>query len=907
MAAPTQQPVPLLMTKLYIPRARSEFVLRSRMFQRLETGLRGNLTLVSAPAGFGKTTLVSSWCRHRVSDDQAIAWLSLDERDNDPGEFLVYLVEAIRLAVGDDRSGGSAPDPRPEAVITRLINRVGEVDGQIVLVLDDFHVIKNRDVLSAVDYLIEHQPPQLHVVITSRTEPPLSLSRLRGRGELVEIGADELRFTIDEAEAFLRHATGREIAEADVRELERRTEGWVTGLQLAAISLRDQDDVRAFIDEFSGQHRHVFDYLVDEVLERQPSATQQFLLHTSLFERFTAELCEAVTGRRDSHAVIDELERANLFITPLDGAWQWFRYHQLFAELLQRRLRQAEPDVVPELRRRASVWFEARRDYVEALRQAIEGEDWPRVSSLITAHWQLLFNQGHSRTLLQLLRAVPDDVVLSSPWLLLTRAWAANLNGERERAARDTAALAGLLERIERDPQRSGEISQEDWRKLRGSLVEAAAFDAIMKGDFDSALKHCDEALGWLAEEDFELRSMFHGIGSQALWLLGDLERSAEYAREMIELSALAEAPLARIIGLLSLGSIEVEWGLLDLAAERYRLAVEFAAGQGLAEWQYTGRVLTFQCEIPYERNDLDLALEIAQRARKITGYWASEQAYDGSYLQLGRIYVARREIESAREILSQAPRPSSPNTSASEVAQVDALLALIDLESGERGKLEEIERDLTTPALGGYERVWLWMPAMRARAQVLNTARRRDDAVSILAPLVEVSFERGWVRQAVQAGSVLAVSHAGRGDQDAAIHVFERVLTLAEPRGFLRSILDAGRGIDAVIEAAREHRRAEDANSTYLTRLLDLAREDQRQEKVLRPGAASGLVEPLSGRELEVLRMIAAGHTNAAIAERLFVVVGTVKAHASNIYGKLGVTNRTQAINRARELGLID
>jgi LuxR family maltose regulon positive regulatory protein len=916
LAATALQSTPFLTTKLFVPPLPQGLVVRARVVRRLEEGLRRRLTLISAPPGFGKTTLVSAWYHSTDRADVAVAWLSLDELDNDTGRFLAYLVEAFNQAspeiAGEAHALiGSATNVPLELVVTQLINSAGRLPGEVALVLDDYHVIDEPAIHRALDFLIGRLPPQLHVVLTSRVDPPLALSRLRGRGEMTHIQTGDLRFTVQETRDFVQRAIGCAIDADDIRALEQRTEGWVTGLQLAAISMREREDLHAFIHSFSGHHQHVFDYLVDEVLDRQPPATQEFLLQSSLFDRFTAELCDAAAGRHDSQALLDSIARSNLFITPLDSERLWFRYHQLFADLLRRRLRQTQPNIIPVFHRRASLWFEAHGDPVEAIQQASNGEDWPRLSELVKAYQEQLFNQGRSKTLLRLMRAVPNEVVLTDPWLLMTRIWANNLNGGLEISSRDMVALEDLLDRIERDagrvPSGRGELSDAELRYMRGSLAEAMAMNAILENDFERTIELCDETLQQLPQEELRLRSMFKGVRAQGCWLAGDLQQAAGDSLEMLELSRRADAPLARIIGFLSTGSIEVEWGMLDSAAAYYRQAVDFAAEHGLSTWQYLGRLLSFQSEIHYERNELDEALEVARRAREIVDYWATVHAYDVTFLHLARIHYARHELESARSVLSQAPPYSGLGPGASDVAQVDALRALIDLETGGQARRSAIEREWLARGPGLPERVWLWTAATRMRAQVLNALGRHNEAVATVAILFETCVERGWVRQAIQTGTVLALGQQGQGRQGAALETFERVLQLAAPRGFLRSILDAGPGIERVIEAALDRRRADSGDTIYLNRLFRIAREDRLRRQATRPAPEQGLIEPLSERELEVLRLIAAGHTNAAIAGELYVVVGTVKAHASNIYAKLGVRSRTQAIKRARELGLVD
>lgn len=882
------------------------------MIQRLEDGLRGRLTLISAPAGFGKTTLVSSWLHSRSRDDYSVAWLSLDERDNDTERFLTYLIEALHLA---DSSVGatarellaSSVETQPEQIIVQLINDAGFLSCQIVLVLDDYHLIENPEIHEALDFFIDNLPPQLHVVMTSRSDPPLSLSRWRGRREMVEIRTEDLRFTAQEIEDFLEAALGQEVGSEDVEVLEQRTEGWITGLQLAAISLRNRADVHDFIHSFSGQHHHIFDYLVDEVLNRETPETQDFLLQTSLFGQFTADLCDAVTGRSDSQATLEYLERSNLFLISLDSERRWYRYHHLFADLLRRRLRQTKPAHVAELRRRASIWFEERGDPVEAIWQAINGEDWPRLRTLVKDHHPTLFNQGLSKVIIRMFQAVPEEVVQSDPWLLFVRAAALDLNGEIEQCDRDLTVLEDLIIGIDQDPRRVNEYEEDELRQLRASLSRTRAFTAVLDLDFEMMRERADLALRYLPEDLHGVRSLTMGVRAQSFWLVGDLENAAAGLRDAIAVSQRDDGRPARLVGLLGLASVEVEWGRFEDAAARYAEAVEFAQSHDLGTWQYTGRIMSFQSEVPYEWNRLDEALEIALRGREIVGHWASRHAFDVSFLYLARIHYALGDIERARALLRQSPPFTGYGPGFGVATETEAFQALVDLEAGERSQLAAIEADLTTPVSELIDLIWLWTPTIRARARVLNALDRYDDATALLVPLLDICIERGWTRQAIQTGAVLAISHYGQGDAAGAVRVFERTLPQAEAHGFLRSILDAGPIVGNVIEATRARRRQQQGDTAYLDNLLKVAKAEHQGDTGKAPVPDHGLVDPLSEREIEVLQLIAAGHTNAVIADQLYVVVGTVKAHTHNIYSKLGVRNRTQAVNRGRELGLVE
>lgn len=899
------------MTKLFVPQAPAQAVRRERVTRRLEDGMRRRLTLISAPAGFGKTTLITDWYAANRNVAPPLAWLSLDRRDNEPARFLTYLIEAFHLASPDVAADArvlldARSSAQAEVVITQLINGIAREPNDIVLVLDDYHMIDDDEIHQAMNFLLEHLPPNLHVVLTCRSDPPLSLSRFRARGEMADVRADELRFTGDETEQFLHATLGRSLNAEDILELEARTEGWPAGLQLAAISMRDADDIHAFIDSFSGQHHHVVDYLVDEVLDTLPTATQEFLLRTSLFDRFTPALCDLVTDRRDSHAMLDFLERSNLFLTALDSERQWHRYHHLFADLLRRKLQEWQPELIPELHRRASRWFEEQGDLVEAIWQTIYAEDWPRLTDLFKTNERRLFNQAQSRTMLQLLAATPEDVVQASPWLLFIRAACFDLNGEDARCQRDLSTLESLIDGIDHDSLRVVEIPEAERRWLRGSVARTRAFTAVLDLDFGATIERAGEALLLLPERDFEVRALTKGIRAQAYWLTGDLNGAAAGLSETLEESKLGDGSAARLVGLLGLGSIEAEWGHWDQAVAHYTEAIDFAAERGLSNWQYTGRIMSFQSEIPYELNDLEQALALAQRGREIAADWTSNHAYDATYLHLARVHHALDDLDAARAVLSAAPTYSGVGPGMGAVAQTEAFRALLELKAGDRRGVAAIEGELSSLIDEYLDRIWLWTPALIMRGRVLNAIERYADAVAILAPVFEICLGRGWTRQAVQAGSVLSVSHYRQGDPPTAIATFERVLEHAEPHGFIRSILDAGDGIASVVALARDSRRAEPDAGTYLANLLALAREEHRDQPA-DAAARQGLIDPLSERELEVLRLVAAGHTNAQVAEQLYIVVGTVKAHTNNIYSKLGVSSRTQAIKRGRELGIVD
>ncbi len=546
----------LLQTKLYMPRLRPSLVPRPHLIQKLNQGVQQGckLTLISAPAGFGKTTLVSEW----VSDlrpvatqegqiANSIAWLSLDESDNDYARFLTYFIAALnqvegaKTAIGEGSLGMlQSPQPPPtETVLTPLINEIATIPDRIILVLDDYHVIESSQVDDVLAFLLENLPPHFHLVIATREDPHLPLSRLRARGHLTELRAADLRFTFSEAAEFLNQVMGLNLSPEDIAALETRTEGWIAGLQLVAlalqgtISMQSQETPTKFIKTFSGSHRLILDYLVDEVLEQQLESVQTFLLQTAILDRLTGSLCDALTGQDNGQETLEMLEHKNLFIVPLDGERQWYRYHHLFADLLLQRLSQTQSAQLTSLQRKASKWYEENRFTDEAIEYALQGEDFERGADLIELAWPAMDESFQSDKWLGWVKSLPDEMACARPVLSVGYAWALLNSGQMEAAdtrlkdaERWLEPTADMSEQMDEPPTKMVVVDEEQFRSLPASIATIRAFLAQAFGDMPSTVKYARRAIGLLPEGDYITRGRVAVILGLAYWASGDLETS---------------------------------------------------------------------------------------------------------------------------------------------------------------------------------------------------------------------------------------------------------------------------------------------------------------------------------------------------------------------------------------------
>jgi LuxR family transcriptional regulator, maltose regulon positive regulatory protein len=912
-AAPSERDV-LLATKLHIPRPRPGFLARPRLTQRLTEGMARELVLVCTPAGFGKTTLLADWAR---GGQWPVAWLSLDEGDNDPVRFWRHVTVALDGVLEGVASRvrallASLQSASCQMVAATLVNELADSSGEVVLVLDDYHLVRAPAVHRSVGFLLEHLPPSLRLVIASRSDPPLPLARLRARGQLTELRAVDLRFTPEEAADLLRTVTGSELPEAAVAALGDRTEGWAAGLQLAALSLLGHPDTAAFVEEFSGSHRYVLDYLAEEVLDRQPEPLRDFLLETSALERLSGPLCDAVTGRSDSQALLEQLERSNLFLVPLDEVRGWWRYHHLFADLLHARLAQERPERVPELHRAAAAWSERHGLVDDAIRHALAAGDAAWAARLVERHFDALLRRNEDATLQRWLREIPVEVVRSRPRLCLAQAlWA--LIGGRLEAVEPLLADAELALAATADEHYEPSVGRAT------SLVAnaPAAIDALraglarFHGDAERTTAFCQQALAKLTDADRTLRALVDWYLTVADWLRG---RVVEAEQALAGLVAEQRAAGERYFALrcYDLGRVQRARGCLGAALNTYRQALDGCSDAG-RPLPPAGMAHVGMAWVLYERGELDSALDHATEGVALCRQLAYPVPLLAGLAILARIRQARGDAPGALESITEAERVEFSPAVVSLFNPVPAQRARLALSHGEVGEAARWveERGLEPDDEPSYprEREYLVL------ARVLLAEHAPGRALPLLERLHAQAVAHGRTGSVIEVRALQALARAAAGDEPAALAALAEALTLAAPEGCLRVFVDEGAPMARLLgrlvttPATTQAMAVARVPPAFLDRLLEAF--EQAGQAVLprsrRGGAVvPGLVAPLSAREVEVLGLLAAGKSNQAIAEDLVITLDTVKRHVTHILDKLDAANRTQAVTRARELGLL-
>jgi LuxR family transcriptional regulator, maltose regulon positive regulatory protein len=878
----------ILATKLYIPSPRPHVVLRPRLIERLNEGLHCKLTLISAPAGFGKTTLVSQWL---AEDARPAAWLSLDEGDNDPARFLTYLVAALQTlaaTLGEGVVGVlQSPQPPPiEAILTALLNDITSIRDHFVLVLDDYHVLDAQAVDQALTYLVEHLPPQMHLVIATREDPPLPLARLRVRGHLTEVRAVDLRFTPSEAAGFLNQVMGLTLSAQDIARLATRTEGWIAGLQLAALSMQGQQDPTSFITSFTGSHHFVLDYLAEEVLGQQPERVQTFLLRTSILDRLCGPLCDAVLmdPSASGQATLAYLERANLFIVPLDNERRWYRYHHLFAELLRQRLQQSiasstedERGGVAELHKHASQWYEDHGLEIEAFHHAVAANDVERAERLMEGKGIPLHFRGAVTAILGWLESLPTIVLNARPWLWVRYASLLLVNGQTTGVEEKLQAAEAALQGAEADNKT---------RNLVGQIAAARATLALTRYQVEPMLAQSRRALEYLHPNNLSSRTTAHWTLGVAYFLQGDRARARRAYTEAISLSQTAGDIFTTILATIGLGNVEEADNQLYPAAETYRRVLQLAGDQPL---QIIYEAHLGLARVLYEWNDLEAALAHGQQSLQLARQY--ERVIDRFVtceVFLARLKLAQGDAAGAAAILAQASQSARQQNFVYRLPEVAAAHVLTLLRQG----------NLTAAAQLAHLHE---LPISQARVHLAQGDP--SAALAMLSSWREQVEAKGWQDEQLKVMVLQAVALQAHGDKDQAVHLLCDALALAEPGGFIRLFVDEGLPMAHLLSEAAAHGRMPD----YIGKMLAVceAEEQQSQDTSSRPPAQS-LLEPLSQRELEVLHLMAQGCSNQEMSERLFLALDTVKGHNRKIFGKLQVQRRTEAVARARELGLL-
>jgi LuxR family maltose regulon positive regulatory protein len=913
---------PLLKTKLSVPpvRPRERMVRRPRLIEKLNDGPRlgRKLSLISAPAGFGKTTLVSEWVHRRgavtapLPTPLRVAWLSLDEGDNDPTRFLSYSIAALRTLEADIAQGAlsalQSPQPPPtEAILITLINEIAALSDRIVLVLDDYHLIGAQPVHDALTFLLEHLPPQIHLVVATREDPLLPLARLRARGQLTELRATDLRFSSSEAAVFLNQVMGLDLSEEDVATLESRTEGWIAGLQLAAISMQGRKDVSGFIQSFGGSHRFVLDYLVEEVLGQQSAGVQAFLLQTAILNRLTGSLCDALTGQENGQATLETLEQANLFIIALDEERRWYRYHHLFAELLQQRLDLTYPNLINDLHSKAVTWHETNGDFSEAIHHALAIDDIKTATRLIEKGALEALEQSELRFILKWVDRLPDTALESSPSLFIYHSWALVLTGQVE-------GLSSKLEKTEWLLQAIEEYDATQKQEMLGYIAGLKALLALWQRDFASGLDFANQALENLPDNNW-VRGYCAIVLGSSFSGKGNLVAARDAFAESYSVGKASGNKMLAVSAACNLAhALELE-GRLQQAVKLFQDSFQLAEQDGQV-LPVAGYIHVDLARAMYELNDLDVASQHLKEGIELCQRLVDGRAEKIGHCLLARVQLAQGKHADALDSIQKAegadPSPGTPfDLRGGEYPQIRLWLRekrLKHLEAWLKKNgvnVDDVSHFKTKLTYTMHARSLIAVGREHTNGTYLN------DALDLLEELLEMAENNGWGSKVIEILTLQALALQAMGDTAQAMTTLERALTLAEPEGFIRIFVDEGAPMARLLEQLHRRGVAVDYITEILAAFETTDDGSQTTQTALDPSCvvgrpSSALVEPLSERELEVLQLIAAGLTNPEIAARLYLALNTVKAHTRNIYGKLDVHSRTQAVARSQELGLL-
>ena len=926
--------VPILGTKLYIPPLPARVVLRTRLIERLTEGVSAGRTpgviLISAPAGFGKTTLVREWIaaltpaplpsgEGNLKVRVRVAWLSLDEGDSDPARFLTYLVAALQtieptLGEGLLDSLQSSQPSSAESILTALVNEILTLPEGFLLVLDDYHMVDSRAVDEALTFLVEHLPPRMHLVITTREDPALPIPRLRARGQLVELRAADLRFTASEAAEFLNQVMGLDLSAEEVAALEIRTEGWIAGLQLAALSMKGNRDVAGFIRAFAGDHRYIVDYLVEEVLQRQPVPVRDFLLQTSILDSLHGPLCDAVTGNPSEgtgqpggKARLDSLQRGNFFLIPLDDKRQWYRYHHLFADVLRMHLVTEQPDVVPVLHKRASAWYEQNGSAGEAVHHAFAAQDFDRAADLIERALPLMRQSRQESTLLGWLNALPDHILKNRPVLNVHYVGTLLQNGQLEGVEARLREFERWLATPEDVRGRPIYVDEADFQRVPGSVAMYHAAIALARGDVTNTMKYARQVLELALEDDDFMRGAASSLLGLAFWTSGDLEAAHRtYAEGMAHLQKVGF--ISDVIGgSVTLADIRITQGRLREAMSTYERGLQLATSQGRQVLRGAADMHVGMSELYRERNELDIAMQHLLKSNELGDLNGLPKNPYRWRVAMARVRQAEGDLDGALELLHEAERVYRGDFSP-DVRPIAALVARMGIAQGRLGDAFQWARERGLSA--GDEVSYLREFEHITLARLLLAQYRSDhqdsalrDAIGLLERLLKSAEEGERLGSAIEILVLQALASQMRGDLRSALAPLERALTLAEPEGYVRIFLDEGAPMAGLLREAAPHRILPD----YTGKLLGAFKvERQRSESSSALPASQPLIEPLSQRELEVLRLFRTELSGPEIARELVIGLSTVRTHTKSIFSKLNVNSRRAAVKRAIELGLI-
>ena len=919
--------LPLLNTKLFIPPARPNLVQRTRLVQRVETGITSShkLTLVSAPAGFGKTTLISDWGNETKIP---VAWVSLDGGDNDLTRFLRYCIAALQMIkpnIGDAALElQQSPHPPPvETVLTALINELDEIHERFALVLDDYHVIESHPIHNALNFLINHLPRKMHLIIATRADLPLPLARLRTRIRLTEISEFDMRFTLDEATTYLNDVMQLDLAMEDIAALENRTEGWIAGLQMTALSIQGRGDVSGFIRALSGKHRFIFDYLMEEVLGQQSADVQDFMVKTSILNQLSAPICDTVMGWSDatgdtprkrkatrrlgaalhSQEILEHMDRANLFLIALDDERRWYRYHRLFADLLEERLNQVYGDNIQDLHRRAVDWYEQNGLIGEAINHLLEAGEFERAADFISKNALTFVYHGNLGTLTRWLDVLPKDAKESQPWLSIAHAWALSFAGQLEPVASILQDAEGTLTSI---------TDEIEVQRLSGILDALRAYLIAIRGSMPLAAEFAREALKVLADEDLVLRGFSSTLLATLLRSTGELSEAKGAYQEAIAINRTAGSTNGLVESLCDLATLQSIQGDLQRSISTCREALSVAeeyyerSGSRLSAH---GHVSIQLSNILRARNELDMSRQYAEEGLTLCEEWGQAESLMRAYIEHAHVLQACGDSDGSIRSIQKA-RQLAPGLSPWYVARSAAWEAHLRLAQGDLAyALQWIDdQDLIFDDEVEFQDFEIHLTIVRtliANGRQLPKSESLpalNQAIEILDRMHLIAESSGAGRYLIEIMILASLAQDGLGETDRALSTLEKALALAEPEAFIRVFVDEGEPVRMLLCALDKH----ETTVSYVRKVLQSVDAQVEVGTTVGVGSTERLTEPLSERELEVLHLLETHLTGTEIADQLFIAASTVRSHIKNIYSKLRVHSRAEAVEKAREVGLL-
>ena len=890
----------LLSTKLYVPPTREALVLRPRLTAILSNALGKSFTLISAPAGYGKTTLVSSWLR---STDIPSAWLSIEESDNDPVRFLQYLLTAVQAVVPGVRVDllemvETSQPASLQGLMNLLINEIARQDRQFVLVLDDFHLVQDQTILDILTFLLDHIPvQQMHLVMITRTDPPLPLSRMRVRNQMVEIRADQLRFTQREVAEFINQLMGFNLTDDEISAMYARTEGWIAGLQLAGLSMQECQDIPGFISAFSGSHHYIVDYLADEVLKHQDEQTRAFLLQTSILSRMCASLCNSLVSinsagaQLDGQNVLENLQKKNLFIIPLDEGRRWFRYHHLFADALNRRLEYQYPELLPQLYQRASEWYEKNGLFGEAIQYALSKGDRERAAQLVEQNGCYLLMSGELITLLKWMEAV-EPYFSSRPWLIIQKGWALTLAGRMEPAEEAFKAAEKLVSTLEANP---------DVSTMVGTISAGRAYWADFQGNISETARLAQQALDLLPDTDPLSQSM-RSVATEALaktiFVSGDLDKAIRIYDQAAQFGKTANNVEMIINTNEDICDILIEQGKLKQAEHLLLETLPMTVRADGRRIPLSARIYSGLSKVYYEWNQLDQALHFANQCLEVSQQWGNIEQQANGIIMSAKVEQVNGNLENAQVLMRTVDQLNRENHLYPwNSVRIDAAVERFWLT---RGGLDKVSRRIDARGIVQTEEINLLNePGYLTQLRWLLAISEYNAALELTQRLLPAAKDSHRMVRVVELLILQSLVYLGKKEMISAGNSLTEAVSLAQSEGYKRVFLDEGEGVRKLLYLVKSKPEA----MGYASELLDAYGPVPGPT----PDLSQLLIEPLSGREIEVLKLIEGGLTNQEIAFRLFISITTVKRHISNIYAKLDVKTRTQAVGRGKELGFFE